>query len=542
MKKKSYWQIRKKQVVEDKKAVKSMLKSEETAEEYIAEIVRMKNRISKDLNNSIMKMKKSYMKRQEVEEETMQEYLDEVANQEEIAEYKKLLEKQIENTFILSEKEALIAKYNAISLAYRIERTEILNAHIQSTIAELANNEYKITSEYIKKVIKDTSAKLGFERRDEILIENMMTTRFKGANFSERIWKNTDKLAKELNTTLKDGLIIGKSPQEIARDIAKKLDVETFYASRIVRTEGSFFHNLVSLERIKKGDHEKVKIIATLDKRTSEICRHKDQQIVEVAKAEVGVTIPPFHPFCRSTIVPYIEDIENLSNTRLAKDQVTDKYYYTEAKDYTEYFKEQKERHSEEKLNHNKVDNTKETKQAISDNAINETNKYYLDIKEEWKKETINTEKATRIAESVEIGDTVYYTNDINKIKFRNMEKENGEWLVNKLGGVLEYNPDIFEKDGIKCADYKYKKNDDSEWMFIDNKEIKGNGKNVFYHAVEDQERQAKVFLLDCTNSNLSYSGMINRLEVVFRSKKTQYVKTVIIKKGDELIGVFEKQ
>ena len=169
----------------------------------------------------------------------------------------------------------------------------------------------------------------------------MMTTRFKGANFSERIWKNTDKLAKELNTTLKDGLIIGKSPQEIARDIAKKLDVETFYASRIVRTEGSFFHNLVSLERIKKSEHEKVKIIATLDKRTSEICRHKDQQIVEVAKAEVGVTIPPFHPFCRSTIVPYIEDIEKLSNTRLAKDQVTDKYYYTEAKDYAEYQAEQ---------------------------------------------------------------------------------------------------------------------------------------------------------------------------------------------------------
>lgn len=48
---------------------------------------------------------------------------------------------------------------------------------------------------------------------------------------------------------------------------------------------------------------EKYQIVATLDGRTSEICRSMDLEIFVVGKGPV----PPFHPGCRTTTVPYFE-------------------------------------------------------------------------------------------------------------------------------------------------------------------------------------------------------------------------------------------
>lgn len=47
---------------------------------------------------------------------------------------------------------------------------------------------------------------------------------------------------------------------------------------------------------------EKYRVIATLDDRTSQICRSLDQQVFEVGKGPM----PPYHPNCRSTTVPVL--------------------------------------------------------------------------------------------------------------------------------------------------------------------------------------------------------------------------------------------
>ena len=67
-------------------------------------------------------------------------------------------------------------------------------------------------------------------------------------------------------------------------------------------------------------DVDKYEILATLDKRTSKICQDLDGEVFNVKDAVVGVNMPPFHwhPYCRTTTIPYIEDDHS---TRFARDE-----------------------------------------------------------------------------------------------------------------------------------------------------------------------------------------------------------------------------
>lgn len=128
-------------------------------------------------------------------------------------------------------------------------------------------------------------------------------------------------------------------------------------------------------------------------------------------------------------------------------------------------------------------------------------------------------------------------------MEYKNKEKENGIWFINKFGGKIEYLPTIYEDGGIPCADYKYYPIKNSKkWFFLEEKETHGKGKNVFFHALEDKREQAGIFLIDCSKSSFTSEEIYERINVVFMSQKTKYVKTIIIKNNNDLFGVFNSK
>lgn len=72
----------------------------------------------------------------------------------------------------------------------------------------------------------------------------------------------------------------------------------------------------------KEAGIEKYLFLATLDLKTSEICRKLDLKSFSVSEAEVGVNLPPMHPFCRSVTVP---GTDSRKGTRWARDPITGK-------------------------------------------------------------------------------------------------------------------------------------------------------------------------------------------------------------------------
>lgn len=80
------------------------------------------------------------------------------------------------------------------------------------------------------------------------------------------------------------------------------MDTGISNARRLVRTELNYVHNHAALDSIADSGMKYFRFIATLDKRTSEICRSHDSHVYPISEAKQGQNVPPLHPNCRSTI------------------------------------------------------------------------------------------------------------------------------------------------------------------------------------------------------------------------------------------------
>lgn len=129
-----------------------------------------------------------------------------------------------------------------------------------------------------------------------------------GKNFSDRVWNNKNKLVNILQTEMTQATIRGDPLDRIVKNFAKKMNSSKSAAARIVMTESAFFSSAGQMEAFKNLDVEKYQFIATLDRRTSEICRNMDNKIFKLSDYEPGVNAPPLHCWCRSCTVPYFED------------------------------------------------------------------------------------------------------------------------------------------------------------------------------------------------------------------------------------------
>lgn len=164
-----------------------------------------------------------------------------------------------------------------------------------------------------------------------------------GKDFSERIWDNRKKLAKTMQNEFTQAMIIGQGTADISKAIAKNMTTSYSNANRLVETELARAHSQAFMDCMAELDVDAVEILATLDSKTSPICRRMDGKVVQRKDAKPGITIPPFHCHCRSTTVPYLgDDLADIagSGTRAARDPKTGKTVFVEGElDYGEWEK-----------------------------------------------------------------------------------------------------------------------------------------------------------------------------------------------------------
>lgn len=158
-------------------------------------------------------------------------------------------------------------------------------------------------------------------------IEELIKYLWSGADFSSRIWRQKDHMLQKLKESITTMIIQGRNPSTLSKDFAKIFKTKEYEAYRLLYRESSFIIEQGTLAAYKEDGVEKYQILATLDMKTSDICRSEDGKVYDVDKAVVGVNYPPYHPFCRTTTVPYYEDEDYSEGTRKAKDPVTGKTY-----------------------------------------------------------------------------------------------------------------------------------------------------------------------------------------------------------------------
>lgn len=122
-------------------------------------------------------------------------------------------------------------------------------------------------------------------------------------NFSDVIWKDTEKLTDFLKNDFRDALIRGDSYEKMVKKIRERFDVAESNVKRLIWTESSFVLNQAHLLAYEQYGAKAYEINAIIDKRTSEVCEIMDGQAFLFSEITVGTNFPPFHPYCRSTFI-----------------------------------------------------------------------------------------------------------------------------------------------------------------------------------------------------------------------------------------------
>lgn len=208
------------------------------------------------------------------------------------------------------------------SIKVRVSRLEALQIQMQQHVEMLAASKQKgITDLLGDKVYKDNyyrsifemqkGAGIGssFAKLDGKFINNVLSTPWApdGSNFSERIWKDRTKLVAELQTTLMQGFIRGDPSEKLIKHLSERMGVSRSSAARLVLTEAAYFSGQSRLQAYNELGVEEYKYTATLDKRTSALCRQMDGKVFAISEAQPGVNYPPLHGHCRSTTIPHYE-------------------------------------------------------------------------------------------------------------------------------------------------------------------------------------------------------------------------------------------
>lgn len=183
--------------------------------------------------------------------------------------------------------------------------------------------------------------------------KNILNSHWHGSNYSKRIWKDTEALAKRLEELFTVESLTGMSEFEMANAIAAEFDRSIVVAQRLIRTEANYMANQAKLKAWRDRGVKEYRLIAVLDFRTSKICQDKDGKIYLVSEAVVNGavgTYPPFHPWCRTIAVAYIGK-RSLTGKRTANDPISGKTMTIEQRDtYDDWMKKLKENYSDEEI------------------------------------------------------------------------------------------------------------------------------------------------------------------------------------------------
>lgn len=127
----------------------------------------------------------------------------------------------------------------------------------------------------------------------------------------------------------------GDAQLKIVQSFAKRMNTSLSNAGRLIATESAYFASLGEKDSMKDLGVDQYEILATLDRRTSEICRNMDGKVFKMSEFKAGVTAPPLHPWCRSCTVPHIEGLD--SGLRAARDDDGKVYYVPGNMKYSEW-------------------------------------------------------------------------------------------------------------------------------------------------------------------------------------------------------------
>jgi len=194
---------------------------------------------------------------------------------------------------------------------------------IKSTNKTQINLEQHISNMY-KRSYKQALEDIGASNKviNNRSVKEALSYPWSGSNFSSRIWGNNAKIFNTMQETITRGIIQGKSVPNMAKDIkvlSKQVfkkektlremeKIHKYNAERLVRTETNHFMTKGHIDGYREsGVVKAVEICVHWDERTCPDCESMDREVIPLNEISYGSNVPPFHAFCRCTVVPVLK-------------------------------------------------------------------------------------------------------------------------------------------------------------------------------------------------------------------------------------------
>lgn len=263
-------------------------------------------------------------------------------------------------------KRELLSQLEAPAYRARLERLQQLQSQLDLVAQNVYQQEKMISADFYTDIASESYYRsiYNIQQRADVafsfghvsakVIDSVVNSHWSGENYSERIWGNTQALAQNLKEELLLNLVTGRTNREVAEVVSQKFGQGASNARRLVRTESNYVSTEMSFKAYEESGIEEYQYLATLDLKTSKICRKLDGKIFPVKDRQIGKNCPPMHPWCRSTTISVVNRALIEKMQRSAVDPATGKRIkvprsMTYQQWYNEYVKGKPEAEQKEK-------------------------------------------------------------------------------------------------------------------------------------------------------------------------------------------------
>lgn len=225
-----------------------------------------------------------------------------------MAAYEAKAKKYVKNRTFSKQANQEMRLYN---MTMKVNRLELLKSNIGLRLVDAYQD---IEIDYGD--ILSSAARNEFERLSGILgeavhaneahVKDIVNASFHNASFSDRIWRDQNLLKAELDILLTRGIVQGKHPSVLARDLIGIIDVSRMSAERLLVTELARVQTAAQKQSFEDCGYEKYAYIA--EPTACPVCKALDNGKGYPVKLMMpGKNAPPMHCWCKCGTAAYAD-------------------------------------------------------------------------------------------------------------------------------------------------------------------------------------------------------------------------------------------
>ena len=224
--------------------------------------------------------------------------------------YERKAERYVKEKNFSKEANAEMRLYNA---TMKINRLEMLKANIGLELISGHDDLEKFMNDILQGRTEDELKRqagiLGDTIRDNAkAAHSIVNASFQNATFSERIWMYQDALKADLSKLLHSGLIQGKNPRVLARDLESKFGASKYNAERLMRTELARVQTDAQRQSFEKMGFDEYTFHANSN--CCGVCQDLNGKHFKIKDMMPGENAAPIHPGCRCSCSAYEDSDE----------------------------------------------------------------------------------------------------------------------------------------------------------------------------------------------------------------------------------------